>query len=672
MDIARSGRLSRLALLYSGQGRYKAAIEVYHRMVKLAPNKSEYRQKLERLVDLEGKRQTRRLKVVRLCILLVLLLSIGGISLGYFVHARMEFQTVVESADREAEHGNFAAAHTLIQEYNDKFPFGDLFNDVSGKISEYSKLEKDALRERKKKDDIRKKTAIADAREFLEKIPSDESEIAVEKMFRRLEELREGPSYPEKEDYLDQAERKLAAVRDKIESLLASARELINKQEYDQAHIMLVGLAKKFPKSEAVMNASVPVVFETTVPHKAKLYIDDELKGETPLVEMLPMKNPVKVRFEAQGFAPKTIDLFPEREYKVTVLMDRAPLWRAAIDVENGAKLELEPVVWNGNMYLVSSYGEILVCSLEDGQLVESAALKDLSDAPENLHDVAADPTVSDGVMYLPSQDGFLYAINLDDLTLLWRFEVKDFLRSKPLVATHPLIGKKVIIFGTEEGKVYCVDDEGNQVWVASTGDSVTTHPVTDGESVFVTSTDSYAYKFSLEDGTRLARKATTAQIKGSPVLWGEMLCFGNDTGHFYVMRKSDLGILQCIPVARTPVTAPPIFVKGKVVLSSSPKPGNKGTANVIVLDSSTWGEVAALSLKGAISGSPVVAEGKLYVAFSSDVGKIHCYNIGEENGYSLQLHWKHNMTYRISARPLGHDGAVYVAAENGELIAFD
>jgi hypothetical protein len=114
--------------------------------------------------------------------------------------------------------------------------------------------------------------------------------------------------------------------------------------------------------------------------------------------------------------------------------------------------------------------------------------------------------------------------------------ERSNSINHTPLITDFEENGKKQIIFGTEYGKVYALDHEGNELWNYNTG-----HPIRGGINTFnITgskktglifgSTDKYVYLLSSK-GKLLRKMLNDSSIESTPAVINNNIIFGDDKG---------------------------------------------------------------------------------------------------------------------------------------------
>lgn len=124
-------------------------------------------------------------------------------------------------------------------------------------------------------------------------------------------------------------------------------------------------------------------------------------------------------------------------------------------------------------------------------------------------------PVRMNGTVFVPTYDGKLYAIDATNGTLVWQ---------EPFETDGPLIGgvtasADTVYFGSDDGNVYAVDvDTGIERWSFKTDDSIWSTPRLAGRALYVTSQDGRLYALDT-NGNELWSFKTGAGIVASPVV---------------------------------------------------------------------------------------------------------------------------------------------------------
>jgi len=658
--------LSELAVLYAGRGNYKAAINLYNRMITIAPEAEEYRARLEQMVDLEGRRRKRRLRIIRLCVMLVLVLSVAAIVLGYIMHARSEYARVENRADSLAASGDFDAAIKEIEDFLVAFPFSSVGSKAVKKIEELGNRAARLKREQREREKKVRRDAVRRAEELAKAAKADPKHLPVEKLLAEVSAALEKARYPEEKEILSAALDELKALKARIDSLVADAKARLASGQYSDAHAMIVSLRDSWPLSTTVAALKVPLLVECTLPDDAVVSVNGEEAGAVPrLLELDPEKE-VTVTISAPGFEPAVFKLKPRSRWNLVVTLERKPLW--SVKLSPLSLLQSPALVEDGKVFVVSREGRIFSLDAATGRVLHTTDLATLSGSPDAIHDVTAASALSNGVLFIPSLDGFLYAVDTSSWRLLWRYSAGDFIRCAPIVFHHRLVHKDVVVFGADDGALRCLlAESGEEVWTFRAKGPIVAAPVLAGDRLFVGSRDSTLYTLSTADGKVAGKISTSGPILASPLLMDGRLYFGNSAGDFYVVDASSYEILSCVRLAPSGVfdTAPVLF-GGLVVAACSGKRGTGAPGRVFLVDPEKDAVSSSLTFSGKRVMQPVTYAGDLYCC-SSD-GILLCYRSSEKGG--IELRWKYDFHGRIASSPTSN-GVLVIPGERGVVTAF-
>jgi len=124
---------------------------------------------------------------------------------------------------------------------------------------------------------------------------------------------------------------------------------------------------------------------------------------------------------------------------------------------KTGAEVKSSPAVDGGLVFIGSNDGNIYAIGLRTGNKVWAFQAGDA---------VEASPCVADGKVFVGSSDSFMYALDATSGALKWKYETGgQILGAANRTSTDD--GKKtLVIFGSYDGTVYCVDGAtGEVVW---------------------------------------------------------------------------------------------------------------------------------------------------------------------------------------------------------------
>ena len=134
------------------------------------------------------------------------------------------------------------------------------------------------------------------------------------------------------------------------------------------------------------------------------------------------------------------------------------------------------PTLLDKNTLLVAEKNAIMLVNLDDGNITDKTTFEDYSFSS------SGQPAVLDGVAYIPTSNKGLVAFDIKSKSIVWNFETQDnILFSAPYmgkgsktVESSPIIEDDKIIFGANDGNIYCVDTKsGKEVEKFNAGSAV-------------------------------------------------------------------------------------------------------------------------------------------------------------------------------------------------------
>lgn len=202
--------------------------------------------------------------------------------------------------------------------------------------------------------------------------------------------------------------------------------------------------------------------------------------------------------------------------------MDGNLQWRYG----SGPALTCAPQLANG--YVYTGFGTDLVCLATDGTVVwKKTGLVATSIA--NLR-------VSGGNIYVTLNDGSMNAYKDDNGALVWKYMTGD------LVVSSPAVYGGMVVFGSDDNKIYCVDEiagpgnTGLLRWSITTSERVRTSATFHKETntAIIGGSDSYLYGINHVNGTIRWKYPTNGLLYSSPVVVGNYIYFGSYDKYFY------------------------------------------------------------------------------------------------------------------------------------------
>jgi len=122
-------------------------------------------------------------------------------------------------------------------------------------------------------------------------------------------------------------------------------------------------------------------------------------------------------------------------------------------------------------------------------------------------------PAVVNGRVYFGSEKGKVYCLDAKSGELIWSYQVATVGLTSPAVAFNH------VYVGAGDGKVYCLDaNTGKYIWDFQTGDWIPAAPTIFG-NVYIASSDEYLYSLDPETGNLLWSFKADGILVSAPVI---------------------------------------------------------------------------------------------------------------------------------------------------------
>lgn len=149
----------------------------------------------------------------------------------------------------------------------------------------------------------------------------------------------------------------------------------------------------------------------------------------------------------------------------------------SALDVESGKELwsnddedirfrSSTPAIVDDKTLLVADSDAVMLVNLDDGSITDKTTFEDYSFSS------SGQPAILDGIAYIPTSNKGLIAFDIKSKSILWNFETQDNIlftapyrgKGSKTVESSPIIEYNKIIFGANDGYIYCVDAKNRKV----------------------------------------------------------------------------------------------------------------------------------------------------------------------------------------------------------------
>lgn len=258
----------------------------------------------------------------------------------------------------------------------------------------------------------------------------------------------------------------------------------------------------------------------------------------------------------------------------------------------------------------------------------------------ETEDEVRSSPSVVDGTAYVGSTDGRMYAVDAVTGNLEWSFKVHgedsvdkpwlDYMERS--VDSSPCVTDEAVLFGAWNGFLYSLDrTTGDENWRFGTPEIIRSSPVVNGGKVYIGDWTGDMCAVSTETGDEIWRYGTGGRrvIQSTPCVADGTLCFG-------------VGEMEEEGRGYTPVGG-----------------------SLRAIDADTGSEFWSFDPEDFVASSPVYSDGNVY--FSAGSGTVYCLSI--EDGSAV---WSFEAEESIPGSPAVDDEAFYICDQGGNLYALN
>ena len=193
-------------------------------------------------------------------------------------------------------------------------------------------------------------------------------------------------------------------------------------------------------------------------------------------------------------------------------------LW--ALNMES--PVHSSPAIYKDYLYMVSDTGILKAIDMETGEVEWDLDLE----SPTN-----SSPIVHKNKLYIGCEDG-LKAININSHKVIWDYDCDN-------VASTPFYYKDVIYFGSDDGHLYGLDEDGKVQLNKKLDGELKTSPVVVGDDIYIGSTNGKLYSIGT-DKTKNWEFTTGDAVLSSPTYVNKTVLFGSNDGSIYCLNKSN------------------------------------------------------------------------------------------------------------------------------------
>ncbi|MEM2716105.1 MAG: PQQ-binding-like beta-propeller repeat protein [Archaeoglobaceae archaeon] len=280
--------------------------------------------------------------------------------------------------------------------------------------------------------------------------------------------------------------------------------------------------------------------------------------------------------------------------------------WRNENISGAGRALVIEDTVIIGNLS-----GHLFFVNATTGIIEKSLLLE----TQPSWYGIASSPVFYNGTIYVHTfSNSTIWALKPDG-SIKWKFSAN--VEGSPYASPFAHDGK--ILFSAEN-KIFCLNENGEQLWNFTAESKITNSPVATDENIFF-ATQNYLYALDL--GGNLLWKTNWNGSLSNAMLLDSKVCIGGKNGFacFNSTNGEKLWFFETDKVDSTPVAQ-----NGRIYFATNVQQGTLYALNAS--DGKLLWFYRLIPPEGNyynIMSSPIIAEGKLFIG--SDSGFVYCFN---------------------------------------------
>ena len=255
------------------------------------------------------------------------------------------------------------------------------------------------------------------------------------------------------------------------------------------------------------------------------------------------------------------------------------------------------PAIYGDYIYFVSQDGILKAIDMETGEEEWDLDLE----AQTN-----SSPIVHKNRLYIGCEDG-IKAININSHKVAWDYDAGN-------VESTPFYYDDIIYFGSDDGHLYGLNDDGKVEFNKKLGDELKSSPIVVKDSIYIGSTNGNMYSIGT-DKEKNWDFTTGDEILSSPSYVNKSVIFGSSDGNVYCLDRDD-GDLK-------------------------------------------W----KVDLNNKVISSPTVDEHDNSVYIGSDEGNLTCIDVRDGT-----VKWSHSVGDKVRTTPALKDNLVAFGSNNGYL----
>lgn len=224
-------------------------------------------------------------------------------------------------------------------------------------------------------------------------------------------------------------------------------------------------------------------------------------------------------------------------------------------------------------------------------------------------------PAWHQGKIYVGDMAGMLYCID-ENGTEVWRYETRGE------ISSGANFFESVVLFGSQDAKLYALDQESGELkWAHSVEDQIQCGATVAGDRCFLAGCDSKLHIVGLENGNEIDSVEIGSPTGTTAATLGDAVLFGTEQGTFFSINylKPEVNWKWEDPAGPTSIRSSAAVTKSHVVFGARNR-------KVVALDPQDGNEIWTAKLKAKVDGSPIIAGNRVY-AGSTD-GRLYTFDL--------------------------------------------
>ena len=316
---------------------------------------------------------------------------------------------------------------------------------------------------------------------------------------------------------------------------------------------------------------------------------------------------------------------------------------------ETAGEIKSTPIIVSETVYVSSLDKHLYAIGLKTGKE------KWRFEADDELD---ASPVFFDNTIYVGSNSGTFYAIGTEKGRPKWTYDKAGRISGSANIATESDTGKPVVVFGSHDNYLYCLDATGEKL--------VFKHPAQNyingavavaNNTAFFGSCDAMLYQVPLNDPDALQQIDTGSYVASNPAIRDSVIYAGNYDGRFLAADIATQKIIWSFDETEDAFFSSPAVDDHVVIVGCRDKKlycfdKTDGTVR--------WTFLAADSF----DSSPVICGDKVIVG--NDDGRLYLINIQTEKEV-----FSYTLGSPIASSPAIARNHVLIGCDNGTVYAF-